>query len=173
VEFRSDARKLTDPGLDAQVHAALDELAGIVDYTVLRADDGTFTVLLGGQTPLVMGEHLYPVTADLSTGQPALLDAAGGDITGQIGGGKLRALIEYRRDVLNGLMADLNFLAEQVSDGINLQLQAGVDLNGQPPCDLFTYDPQAGSAMTLRVTDIAPEELAAATPWLPAETETH
>jgi len=43
-----------------------------------------------------------------------------------------------------------------------------VDLNGQPPFrDLFTYDPASGEAITLRVTDIAPEELAAALPEAP------
>jgi len=168
VEFRSDSRKLEDPGLDAQVHAAFDELAGIVDFNVLRAGDGTFTVLLGGQTPLVMGENQYPVSADLSSGEPALLDNSGRDITGQIGGGKLRALLEFHRDVLGSLSADLNVLASQVADGINLQLQAGVDLNGQPTIrDLFTYDPQAGTALTLNVTDISPEELAAALPEAP------
>lgn len=168
VEFRSDARKLTDPGLDAQVYSSLEELAGIVDFNVLRADDGTFTVLIGGQTPLVMGENLYELSADLSTGSPAILDSTGKDITGQIGGGKLRALVEFRNDVLAGLQTDLDFLAAQVADGINLQLQAGVDLNGQPPFrDLFTYDPTRGEAITLSVTDIAPEELAAALPEAP------
>lgn len=168
VEFRSDSRKLADPGLDAQVHSSLEELAEIVDFNVLRADDGTFTVLIGGQTPLVMGENLYELSADLSTGSPALLDYQGKDITGQISGGKLRALVEFRNDVLQGLQTDLDFLAEQIADGINLQLQAGVDLNGQPPFrDLFTYDPSRGSAITLSVTDIAPEELAAALPEAP------
>ncbi|MBK7927786.1 MAG: flagellar hook-associated protein FlgK [Bryobacterales bacterium] len=168
VEFRSDARKLTDPGLDAQVHSSLEELAEIVDFNVLRADDGTFTVLIGGQTPLVMGENLYELSADLSTGSPAILDSSGKDITGQIGGGKLRALVEFRNEVLEGLQTDLDFLAAQVADGINLQLQAGVDLNGQPPFrDLFTYDPTRGEAVTMSVTDIAPEELAAALPEAP------
>jgi flagellar hook-associated protein 1 FlgK len=168
VEFRSDSRKLTDPGLDAQVHSAFDELAGIVDFNVVRSDDGTYQVLLGGQTPLVMGENFYPISTDMSGGEPALLDNGGHDITGQLGGGKIRALLEFRRDVLPNLSSDLNYLAGQVSDGINLQLQAGVDLNGQPPArDLFTYDPQAGEAVTLSVTDISPEELAAALPEAP------
>ena len=168
VEFRSDSRKLADPGLDAQVHAAFEELAGIVDFNVVRQGDGTYTVLLGGQTALVMGENSYPVSTDLSTGEPALLDVNGKDVTGQIGGGKLRALLEFQRDVLSGLSADLNFLAGQVADAVNLQLQAGVDLNGQPPArDLFTYDPLAGEAVSLSVTDITPEELAAALPEAP------
>jgi len=168
VEFRSDSRKLTDPGLDAQVHSAFDELAGVVDFTVVRGDDGSYSVLLGGQTPLVMGENFYPLSTDLSTSEPALLDAAGHDITDQIRGGKLRAVLEFRRDVLSALSSELNLLAAQVADQINLQLQAGVDLNGQPPArDLFTYDSQTGEALTLSVTDITPEELAAALPGAP------
>lgn len=168
IEFRSDSRKQADPGLDAQAHATFEELASIVDFNVLRADDGTYTVLLGGQTPLVMGDKVYPVSTDLSTSEPALLDADGNDITGQIGGGKVGALLDFRREILPALSADLNFLVGQMAGGVNLQLQAGVDLNGQPPVrDLFSYDPLDGEALTLSVTDIAPEELAAALPEAP------
>lgn len=168
VEFRSDSRKLSDPGLDAQVHAAMDELASIVDFNVIRGGDGTFTVLLGGQTPLVMGENLYEISSDLSTGSPVLLNGQGEDVTGQIGGGKLKALIDFHAGVLTGLQQDLDVLAVAITDAVNGQLQAGVDLDGQPPVrDLFTYDPLRGAAVTLSVTDIGAGELAAAPPEAP------
>ncbi|MCC7236507.1 MAG: flagellar hook-associated protein FlgK [Bryobacterales bacterium] len=168
VEFRSDSRKLSDPGLDAQVHASLDELASIVDFNLIRGDDGTFTVLLGGQTPLVMGENLYEISTDLSTGSPVLWNAQGEDVTGRIGGGKLKALIDFHADVLTGLQQDLDVLALSITDAVNGQLQTGVDLAGQPPIrDLFTYDPSRGAAVTLSVTEIGAGELAAAVPEAP------
>jgi flagellar hook-associated protein 1 FlgK len=65
-------------------------------------------------------------------------------------------------------MDDLNRLAETFADRINAQLATGVDLTGQPPViDLFTYDPTSGSAASLAVTAITPEQLAGADPSAP------
>lgn len=168
AELRSDARKLDDPGLDAQVHAALEELAEYVDFTVIRPGDGTFSVYLGGQTPLALGGSLYPVSVEFGTGLPVIRDPEGADITGQFTAGKIRALTDFRTGFLVDTVNELNFLAGQVADAVNIQLQAGVDLNGQPPVlDLFAYDSAGGAAATLRLTGITAEELSAAAPEAP------
>lgn len=168
VELRGDARKLEDPGLDAQVHAALEELAEYVDFTVIRPGDGTFSIYLGGQIPLAMGENLYEISADFSSGVPAIHDSEGIEITDKLSSGKVRALADFRAEFLPRVAADLNFLAGEIADAVNLQLQAGVDLAGQPPVlDLFSYDSVAGAAGTFAVTDITPEELAGALPEAP------
>src|SRR5207253_2393416 len=44
-----------DPGLEAQKNAALEQLAQYGDVQALTAGDGSITVLLGGQIPLVTG----------------------------------------------------------------------------------------------------------------------
>ena len=40
----------TDAGLDAQIHATLEELAELVNFSTLYQDDGTVTVLLHADT---------------------------------------------------------------------------------------------------------------------------
>ena len=46
-----------DAGLDANLHASLQSLSQVADVTVSFASNGTATVLLGGQTPLVIGSQ--------------------------------------------------------------------------------------------------------------------
>lgn len=168
ADLRRDRRNLADPGLDAEIHAALEELAGLVDFSVLRAEDGSFSVYIGGQTPLVLGDKFFPLSADLSAAIPVLRNAAGEDITNHVAEGKLAGLLKSRMEILPGLMADLDRLAAGLADRVNDVLRNGVDQNGQPPAtDLFTYDPLVGAAATLRVTAIRPEELAGALPSAP------
>jgi flagellar hook-associated protein FlgK len=91
----------TDAGLDANVQATLEELSELVGIQAIQQPDGSYTVLLGGQSPLVVGENQYLIGADVSVPQdpppanPAgpptarVLDAFGVDITGQVDGGRL------------------------------------------------------------------------------------
>src|SRR4051794_23822119 len=46
----------SDAGLDAQIHSTLDELSRYVDFAALEQDDGSVTVLLNGQTPLLIAD---------------------------------------------------------------------------------------------------------------------
>jgi flagellar hook-associated protein 1 FlgK len=168
ADLRRDRRNLADPGLDAEIHAALEELAGLVDFSVLRAEDGSFSVYIGGQTPLVLGDRFFPLRADLSAEIPAIRDAGGDDITNQVGEGKLAGLLRLRTGIIPGLMGDLDRLASGLADRVNEVLRSGVDRNGQTPVtDLFTYDSGIGAAATLGVTGIQPEELAGAVPSAP------
>ena len=50
--FSSSPDGQQNPGLEAQAHAALEELSQFAKFTVLREPNGSFNVYLGGQTPL-------------------------------------------------------------------------------------------------------------------------
>ena len=54
-QFRSDFRAQKDAGLNAQLHAVLEELSTVTNASVLRQDDGSVAVYLGGQTPFLWG----------------------------------------------------------------------------------------------------------------------
>jgi flagellar hook-associated protein 1 FlgK len=143
-------------GVDANLHASLESLSQLADVTVTFASDGTATVLLGGQTPLVIGAEQHTVSANFSNttgsvnpgGIPnaQILDASGQDITGHISGGSLGGLLTVRNTVLpslqgNGTQAgSLNQLAQQVADRVNQILTAGTTPSGQPGVALFTYN---------------------------------
>jgi len=162
-EFRMDYTAQQDAGLQAQMHNLLDELSELADYTVLRADDGSSTIYLGGQTLLTMGDRQYKISVDTSGASALVLDAEARDITDQLSGGRLTALLEVRNQILPEQRFQLDRLAQSLADGVNSVLAGGVDMNGQQPVKpLFQYDAALGSAVTLNVTDLRPEELAAA-----------
>ena len=160
--YRSNAGAAADAGMDAQLNAALEELSGIASYTLVRTADGAANVYLGGQTILVMGDRQYPVSADMSTPQTIIRDAAGTDITGQIRGGRLGALVEEKNTTLPGYLTDLNNVAVTFADNVNATLGQGVDRNGSPPpFGLFSYN-AAAPAATLSVNPLNPDQIAAA-----------
>jgi flagellar hook-associated protein 1 FlgK len=161
--FESDAQASEDAGLDAQLHAALEDLSELTDFSILREPSGAVNVAIGGQTPLVIGSRQFPISFDPSSGQTAIHDAQGNDITAQITQGKLGALIQEKNTTLPSYLDDLNTLAQSIADTINGQLAQGVDLNGNAPVTpLFSYDQASNAASTISVTNLTPDQIAAA-----------
>jgi flagellar hook-associated protein 1 FlgK len=163
TQQRQDFRAASDPAVDTQVNNTLEQLAEYVDFTTVKQADGSLTVLLGGQTALVVGDRQYEVSADISSAQAVLRDSENRDVTGQVSGGRLGALLETRNTTIPSYSADLNRLAAGLADRVNAILAAGVDSNGWPGAALFAYNSTDDAAATLSVTSILPEELAAAT----------
>jgi flagellar hook-associated protein 1 FlgK len=168
--FRANSQATQDAGLDARLHAALENLSQVVNYSALQSADGTISVYLGGQTPLVIGDHAFSVTANLAGAQAQIQDGQGKDITSQLAGtgGSLGALLEEKNSTLPGYLASLNNVAQVFADTVNTALAQGVDLNGNPPAvNLFTYSLAAGAAASLAVTGITPDQIAAAAAGAP------
>lgn len=175
-----------DAGLDANLHASLEALSQIADVTVSYAPNRTATVLLGGQTPLVIGAQQYTIQASFAPyGSPAIpnatpdariLDSNGQDITSHISQGSLGGLLNVRNTVLPSLQGDgqqqggLNQLAQQVADRVNSILTSAQTADGQPGTPLFTYGAAnpAGIAQTLALDpNIAASKLAPVNPGPP------
>ncbi len=183
---------ISDAGLDAQVNATLEQLSQYVDITALKQEDGTVTVLMNGQTPLVMADRQYNLSYDLyqpDTPPPTYSDARplarvkasdGSNITAATDGGTLGALLDFRNRVLpsyNGSAyqpGDLNTLATQMADRINQLLTAGQVTGGATPVygsPLFTYDPAnpTNAAQSLTVNPgLTSDQLAAIDPGPPS-----
>lgn len=150
-----DNQAQPDAGLAANLQASLDSLSQLTDTTVTFASNGAATVLIGGQTPLVMGQQLYKVQASFTDPTPGpnpngtpdahILDSEGQDITSQISQGSLGGLLYVRNTVLPGLQGNgtqqgaLNQLAQQVADSVNQVLSASQTSSGQPGTALFSY----------------------------------
>jgi flagellar hook-associated protein 1 FlgK len=153
-----------DPGVQANLESSLENLSQVADTTVSFAKDGTATVLLGGQSPLVIGTQQYQIQASFNDPNPGpnanavpdahILDSNGSDITGDISQGSLAGLLSVRNTVLPSLQGDsnqqgaLNQLAQQVADRVNSILTSATTPGGQPGTALFTYS-------TASPTDIA------------------
>ncbi|MBZ5591152.1 MAG: flagellar hook-associated protein FlgK [Acidobacteriia bacterium] len=189
AQIRSGDR--SDAALDAQIHNTLESLGQIVNFTAAMQEDGTVTVLVGGQTPLVVADHAFSITsqiadpASLPPGNPgvppsaSILDGAGRDVTAQITGGNLGALLETNNQVLASLLGDasqpgaLNQLAQTFADRVNELLTAGYVSDGPPPAGgvpLFSYDTSnaTNAAATLALTPgVTGDQLAAIDPGPP------
>ncbi|MGA3185666.1 MAG: flagellar hook-associated protein FlgK [Bryobacteraceae bacterium] len=148
-----NASGTTDAGLSAQQNADLENLSEIANFTVVPTTNGQINVYLGGQTPLVMGNQAFNVSANFSTPQTVIQDSVGNNITSQITGGQLGAQIQENNTTLPGYMSSLNSLAKSFADTVNTTLSGGVDANGNAPTtNLFTYNSSATAAYTLAVT---------------------
>jgi flagellar hook-associated protein 1 FlgK len=180
-----------DSGLDAEIHQTLDELSQYVGFTALEQDDGSVSVLMNGETPLVIGDRQYGISLQfrepdspppVNDGAPAplrLITGDGVDITDQTTSGQLGSLLDTRNRVLPSYLGDsyqqggLNRLAQQFADRVNQLLTSGNVSDGppaQPGSPLFTYDAGATSmAASLRVdpTTATAQSLAAIQPGPP------
>lgn len=175
-----------DAGLDAQVHATMEQLSGLANVTARFESDGTVTVLLGGQTPLVIGTTLNSIRTGSSAGAapvnpnatPAttILDASGGDVTSQVTSGTLGGLLNVRNTVLPSLQGDgqqagaLNQLAKQFADRVNQILQSGQTSSGASGTPLFSYDPSSNADVARTLTlnpNATADSLAAVSPGPP------
>jgi len=143
-------------GLQANLQATLQNLSQLADTTVTFASNGTATVLLGGQTALVIGSTQYAIQASFVDPTPGpnanavndahILNSNGQDITSQVSQGSLAGLLTVRNTVLPSLQGDgtqtgsLNQLAQSVADSVNQILTAAQTPSGGPGIPLFTYN---------------------------------
>ncbi|HTQ57543.1 MAG TPA: flagellar hook-associated protein FlgK [Bryobacteraceae bacterium] len=173
-----------DPGADAQLYSALQNLSQLTNFTTVTQSDGTVTVLLAGGTPLVVGNQQYDLSSNIavdSAPSPTypnslptahILDAQGNDVTSEITGGQLGGLLDVRDRVLAGILGDaqqqgtLNQLAQGLADTVNGILESGTvsaDPGAAAGSPLFTYDASnpAGIASTIALNaTITPDQLA-------------
>ncbi|MBI2690279.1 MAG: flagellar hook-associated protein FlgK [Acidobacteria bacterium] len=151
-----------DAGLDSSLHAKLEELAQYVDFTALPQEDGSVSVFIAGQTPAVIGDHQWPLSATNNANSAQVFDSEGVDVTARIRTGKLGALLDLRNTLLPDYQNRLNTLAQGFAGNVNNILNAGIDQNGNAPTtNLFAYN-AANAAASLAITNISGPELAAA-----------
>lgn len=185
-----------DSAVQADLYNNLEQLSQIVPITTVQEGDGTMTVLLAGQTPLVIGQTQYQISSNFAVPQnppptypsaapsAQVLDSNGNDITSEITSGQIGGLLQ----AVNGTLAQiqgsgsqqgsLNQLAQTVADTINSILTSGniSDANpttgapAVPGVPLFSYDATnpAGVAASLTLSSgMAPGQLAAIAPGPP------
>ena len=176
-----------DAGLDAQINSTLQQLSQDGSISATEQADGTYTVLLDGQTPLVIGNQAYNLSAAPTPNSPtsdnplgpahlSVLAYDGTDITSQVTGGQLGSLLNTANSVLPGLLGDqnnagsLNTLASKFADTVNNLLTQGYQTDGSDGnpavggVPLFTYGANnpTNVAASLQVSStITPSQLAA------------
>jgi len=179
-----------DSGVDAQVHAALENLSQLIGFTSFRQSDGTTSILINGTTPLLIGGTQFALQTSLTSGGAnatypnapgslQLLAGDGTDITSQTTGGQLGAVLNMGNQVIPSYIGgsnqagDLNTMAKQFADCVNQLLTSGNISDGPPPVPgvpLFTYDTtnDTNVASTLAVDpSVTGGQLAAISPGPP------
>lgn len=175
-----------DPGSQAQLESALEDLSSQANVQVISGLGGTVTVLLGGQTPLVIGSQVDTLqvqsdVANNTNGPPntTIVDSLGNDLTGQVTSGSLSALLAVRNNVIPSLagggqqVGGLNTLAKGLADAVNNLLAQG-STTPTPPYQtgvpMFTYNVASpgGIASSLSVNPaLTPAQLAPTDPGPP------
>jgi flagellar hook-associated protein 1 FlgK len=180
----------SDAGLQAQLYNAVQDLSSLAPVTVHMESDGTATVLLGGQSPLVQGATQNKVTLNYTqSANPVnagaapsaqLLSADNTDITSLVTQGSIGAALDFRNTTIPSLLGDgqqqgsLNQLAQTVADRVNTLLTNGQVSAGPPAVagsPLFTYNANVptGIAGSMAVTpNMTGDQLAAIDPGPPA-----
>ncbi|MCP5119710.1 MAG: hypothetical protein GY953_53605, partial [bacterium] len=138
-EIRSDYRMQQDAGVNARLYAALEELSSLVDFNAIHQRDGSTTVMVGGQVPLVIGDKVFEISADTAGNVLEIRDYEGSAVAATINEGQLGGLIELANNNIPSYATELDRLAQTMADRVNTMLAGGLDLNDQPPAvDLFT-----------------------------------
>jgi flagellar hook-associated protein 1 FlgK len=179
-----------DAGLDAQVNNTLEELSQYVDVTAFRQEDGSLTVLLGGQTPLLLGQNQYKLTYQLAEpqdpppnypdGPPSVSILSGNnDVRSKITDGSLGALLDARNRLIPSYLGDayqagdLNTMAKEFAKRVNDIFTSGNIDDGNPPqagVGLFTYDAKNDTAVAQSMEadpTVTADQLAAIDPGPP------
>jgi flagellar hook-associated protein 1 len=150
-----------DAGLDAQIHNTLEQLSQYVAFTATKQNDGSYTLLLDGQKPLLIEDRQYKLAFSMeqpadppptyAAGPPTahIRAADGTDVTTNVTTGQLGALLNVRNTVLASYIGgayhpgDLNSMAKQFGDRVNQLLTMGSSTDPDVTSGgnaLFTYD---------------------------------
>jgi flagellar hook-associated protein 1 FlgK len=179
-----------DAGLDAQMHSLLEQLSQYVSVNASFQQDGSVTVLLNGQTPLLIGNSQYqlgfalamptnpPPTNAQAPPQAEILASDGTDVTSATTGGQLGSLLNLRNTVLPSYLGDsyqagdLNTMAKQFADRVNQVLTGGLAPDGVTQGKgLFLYDSTNATNVAASISvdsTVTPDQLGAIDPGPPS-----
>jgi flagellar hook-associated protein 1 len=154
-----------DAGVNAQLYDDLEHLSNLVNFSARTESDGSVTVLMNGQVPLVIGatqtalsvSNLNPSGgASNAAPEQQILTNSGQDVTAQVEGGQLGGVLQMTNAVLPTILGDgnqqgsLNQLAQGIADRVNTLLTSGQTSSGTAGVPLFSYN--AASPTTIAAT---------------------
>ncbi len=126
-----------------QRDAELTQLANLVAVSTVKESNGAVDVFIGNGQSLVVGSTTQSLSVISNIYDPTRNEigySSGGsnvNISGQITGGSLGGLLNYRNQVLDPTKNALGRLAIGMASAINTQQHLGMDLNGALGTDMF------------------------------------
>jgi len=178
----------SDAGLQAQLYNTIEQVSNLAPVTVNMQSDGTATVLLGGQSPLVEGttqnnvslNYIQPGTANNTGPSPLaqLLSSSGQDITSLVNKGTIGGAVNFTNTTIPSVLgttgpppSGLNGLAAGIASGVNNLLTSGQVTAGPPAVagvPLFTATGSAPALSFAVAPNMTGSQLAAISPGPPA-----
>lgn len=127
-------------GLLDQRDQLITQLSSKIDIATVDRGDGVVNVFVGSGQNLVLGAQASSLSVGGGLFGPQTEEIRIGNtpITGQLGGGELGGLLEFRREVLEPARSELGLMAVAVASEFNRISRAGMDLNGSLGTDLFS-----------------------------------
>jgi len=117
------------------------QLAGLTGISASTNNDGSISVYTSAGGTLVSGTQSYALSSGANQYDPGsteVFDSSGADITSQLSGGTLGALVNYRDTVLQPAQNALGQSAIALASSVNAQQADGLDLNGQQGQPIFS-----------------------------------
>ena len=146
INQRAAAGSGSDPGAEANLRSSLEQLSSLVDITVAKSSDGTYSVLAGGQIPLVLGSNAFSLAANPQGPEGAQIASSAGGNPAPSFSGQLGALLDARNTRLGQLLGtgttpgSLNSLAAGFASRVNALLTSGTTASGVAGIPLFSFD---------------------------------
>jgi flagellar hook-associated protein 1 len=140
--------QIVQAGTNGNPNSLLDErdnlvqqLAGLTGLSAATNSDGSVSLYTSAGQTLVNGTQSYALSSGANQYDPTstdVFDSSGNDITSQLSGGTLGALISYRNTVLEPAQNALGQSAIGLASSVNAQQADGLNLNGQQGQAIFS-----------------------------------
>lgn len=154
-------------GLRDERQRILENLSGLIDLSSYEAENGSIAVMTLQGGLLAIGNESFDLETALIPGSGFQgVRCNGQDITETLQSGKLSGLVGMR-DQIAGYLSALDEIAAAIATRVNEQHAEGLDLDGNPGENFFSFGPDAsipaaGAARLIEAALSDPRKVAAA-----------
>lgn len=167
----AEATGISANALRDQRELLLQEVSEVAGINYFEEANGMVSVQLPSGLPLVTADTTSTISTERVSGslQINLTSGASISILGSADfGGEIHGLLDLRDNYIPSVEEELDLLAYELAEAVNGVHTSGVDANGNPGSDFFSYsssgsDPWTGAAATLSMALTATTEVAAGT----------
>jgi len=144
IQVASSQTNATPNDLLDQRDALIDQLAQHINVSTIKQSDGQVNVFIGTGQALVLGTTAASLKTQSDPYDPTRRtvvlqnDTGQTDITNSLTGGTVGGLLSFRSSLLDPAKNNLGQIAVAMTDAVNQQQNAGMDLNGNLGANLFS-----------------------------------
>ncbi|WP_321390206.1 flagellar hook-associated protein FlgK [uncultured Desulfuromusa sp.] len=175
----SESTGISSNALRDQRDLLLQEVSETAGITYYEENNGMISVQLPNGTPLVTASEANTIKTSWVSGSLELSLTSGATtipLNGNSFGGEIKGQLELRDEYIPQLVDQLDQLAYGLAEAINTVHNSGIDANGHPGGDYFTFssgspNPWSGAAstLTMALTDTSQIAAGSGASYLPGD----